>query len=130
MIKLRYQDKCWIVANSLKVFGAPGFMFYAITGITLQSVHGKDYWSYLGVISWLVLIVPAFYAAKYAYKIAKFGEENYNEVISRQTRYRKSNVELHEMKYRFMMETFCYVFMGLFSLPYTVVWFIGFIIGK
>jgi len=93
-------------------------LLYAITGITLHSAHGKeDYFSYIGVIGWLILVVPTFYAAKYAYKIVKFGEENYNEVISRQTRYRKSNVELHEMKYRFMMETFCYAFMGLFAFP-------------
>ena len=130
MINLSYQNKCWIVANSTKVFGLPATLLVLLTIGASTYVKGRSYFDFIGIIGIIVLLVPAFYSIKYAYEIAKFGETNYNEIISRRTRYVKSNTELQEMKYRFMLETFLYAFLGLFAPAYTLVWFIGFVILK
>ena len=131
MIKLSFQDKCWLVANIQKVLTAPALSILFMTYIALITyAEGSDYFEFVGVIGTLVLIFPAYLSVRFAYKITKFAGENFNEVVSRQTKYRKSNVELHEIKYRYMIETFTYSFIGLFAPVFSVVWIVGFLIGN
>jgi len=131
MIKLSFHDKCWLVANIQKVFTAPAIFVFIITiAIFNTSAEGREYYEFVGVVGTLVLIYPAYLSAKYANKITKFAGNNFNEVVSRQTKFRNSNVELHEKKYRYMIETFSYAFIGLFAPVFSIVWFVGFLIGR
>lgn len=131
MIKLSFQDKCWLVANIQKVLTAPALFILLMTYIVLITyAEGRNYFEFIGVVGILTLIFPAYLSIKYANKITKFAGENFNEVVSRQTRYRKSNVELHEIRYRYMIETFTYSFIGLFAPVFSIVWIIGFLIGN
>lgn len=131
MIKLSFHDKCWLVANIQKVITAPALLILIFTFVALSTyAEGRGYFEFIGIIGTLILIYPAYLSVKYAYKITKFAEENFNEVVSRQTKFRKSNVELHEIKYRYMIKTFTYAFLGFFLPVFSIVWFIGFIIHK
>lgn len=133
MIKLSFHDKCWLTANIEKVLTAPALFALIITfAIFTTYVEGRNYFEFVGivgVVGILVLIYSAYLSAKYAYKITRFAEDNFNEVVSRQTKYRKSNVELHEIKYRYMIETFAYAFIGLYAPVFSVVWIAGFFIS-
>jgi hypothetical protein len=127
-MQLSIRDKCWLVANIKRVFVGPSaFIFFMMGMVYMQ--HEKTlppFFTIVGILGTIVLVITGFYAVKFAYQIAKFAEANFDEVVSRRIKWRTSNVELHEMKYRFMWETFGWALFSMYAPIFAIVWLIGY----
>lgn len=129
-MKLSFNDKCWVVANIKRVLVPPSAIL--VFAIFFSAIEVKeelkssnnifDFWSIL------ILIIMGVIAIKYAYHIAKFAETNFDQVVSRRTKWKSSNVELHEMKYRFVLETFGWALFSIFIPQFSIVWFMIYIV--
>lgn len=130
-MKLSFKDKCWLVANIKRVFVGPA-CFSIILIASIYSTHKRGFPTFFDVFGFwnlLVLVIVGIYALKYAYQIAKFAETNFDEVLSRRTKWRVSNVELHEMKYRFVWETFGWALFSIYIPVVSIVWLINYSIN-
>ena len=122
-MKLSFNDKCWVVANIKRVLVPPSaILFFAIFVIFTDAknigIHIPT--NLFGFWSILILIIMGIIAVKYAYQIAKFAEANFDQVVSRRTKWKSSNVELHEMKYRFVLETFGWALFSIFTPLFSI----------
>jgi len=130
-MKLSFNDKCWLVANIKKVMAPPSAILFFIIFIVSADEGKKGIktpFETFGLWSILMLIVMGVIALRYAYKIARYAEANYDQVLSRRTKWKSSNVELHEMKYRFVLETFGWALFSIFTPLFTIIWFLIYLI--
>jgi len=131
-MKLSFNDKCWLVANIKRVFALPAVIFFFIILFTSSEEAKKGLktpFVVFGFWSILILIIIGVVALKYAYQIAKFAETNFDQVVSRRTKWKLSNVELHEMKFHFMWETFGWALFSIYMPFVFIVWLICFSIN-
>jgi len=99
------------------------------TSSSIYTTYKKGFLTFFNVFglwSMLVLMIVGISALKYAYQIAKFAETNFDKVLSRRTKCRVSNVEMHEMKYRFMWETFRWALFCIYIPRASIVWLISY----
>jgi|GEM_PF-1741592 len=125
-MELNFKDKCWLVANIKRVIAPPSVFILFITGVVClnKKIPLQSYTNIFGVLGIIILLFTGWYALKFAYQIAKFAENNFEEVVSRRTKWRTSNVEIHEMKYRFMWETFGWALFSIYAPIFSIVWLI------
>ncbi len=128
-MKLSFNDKCWVVANIKRVLAPPSaILLFAVFYSAEQAKKELNTHNIFGFWSILILIIMGLIAIKYAYQIAKFASANFDQVVSRRTKWKSSNVELHEMKYRFVLETFGWALFSLFTPLFSIVWFVIYIV--
>ena len=130
-MELSFKDKCWLVANVKRVLAPPSaILLFAIFFVCSEANKKglKTPFDTYGFWSILMLIIMGIIALRYAYKIAKFAEANYDQVLSRRTKWKSSNVELHEMKYRYVLETFGWALFSMFVPVFSILFFALFFI--
>lgn len=127
MYKLSNLDKCWLVANIEKITGPIIFIFVLLPFATSVNweVSINEFISSIGVVGFIVIIAGAVYAHKVAKKVSNFASENFQEVVSRRTKWKSSNVELHEMKYKFVLTVYGYTFFSILTPILSIVFLIG-----
>ena len=123
-MKLSTKDKCWQIANIEKVFVPfSGLILLAMIGTyTEHKNEMNSFLDILGLTGTIILLISGVYAIKLANKIANYARDNFEEVVSRSTKWRKSTVELHELKYRYMMERFGWAFFVIYAPIFSIVW--------
>lgn len=127
MYKLSHLDKCWLLANIEKIAGVIIFIFGLLPFMTSDKwgVSTNVLISAIGVVGFIVIIAGAVYAHKVAKKVSNFASENFQEVVSRRTKWKSSNVELHEMKYKFVLTVYGYTFFSILTPILSIVFLIG-----
>jgi len=125
-MELSFKDKCWLVANIKRVFAPPSAVILFMAGVVClnKKIPLSSYSNIVGVFGIIILLCTGWYALKFAYQIAKFAESNFEEVVSRRTKWRTSNVELHEIKYRFMWKTFGWTLFSIYAPIFSIIWLI------
>lgn len=127
MYKLSHLDKCWLLANIEKFAGPIIFIFGLLPFVTSDKwgVSTNELISAIGVVGFIIIIAGAVYAHKVAKKVSNFASENFQEVVSRRTKWKSSNVELHEMKYKFVLTVYGYTFFSILTPILSIVFLIG-----
>lgn len=127
MYKLSNLDKCWLVANIEKITGPIIFIFVLLPFATSVNweVSINEFISSIGLVGLVIIIVAAVYAHRIANKISDFASENFQEVVSRRTKWKSSNVELHEMKYKFVLMVYGCIFFSIVTPIFSIVFLIG-----
>jgi len=127
MYKLSHLDKCWLLANIEKIAGTIIFIFGLLPFVTSDNwkVQANEFISSIGVVGLIVIIAGAVYAHRVAKKVSNFASENFQEVVSRRTKWKSSNVELHEMKYKFVLTVYGYTFFSILTPILSIVFLIG-----
>jgi len=127
MYKLSHLDKCWLLANIEKIAGVIIFIFGLLPFMTSDKwgVSTNVLISAIGVVGFIVIIAGAVFAHRVAKKVSNFASENFQEVVSRRTKWKSSNVELHEMKFKFVLTVYGYTFFSILTPILSIVFLIG-----
>lgn len=127
MYKLSHLDKCWLLANIEKIAGVIIFIFGLLPFMTSDKwgVSTNVLISAIGVVGFIVIIAGAVFAHRVAKKVSNFASENFQEVMSRRTKWKSSNVELHEMKYKFVLTVYGYTCFSILTPILSIVFLIG-----
>jgi hypothetical protein len=123
-MKLSNDDKCWIIANLEKTI-TPFSLIIGLMPVIIYQEHKNELPSFLGVTGiagTTLLILIAIYVLRLANRISNFADKNFESVISKSTKWRKSKVELHEMRYRYTMERFGLVFITIYGPIFSLIW--------
>lgn len=128
-MKLSHLNKCWLVANIERVIVPPfGIISVFILVGVFQPKKGLQPFSFseIGTLGIIGLIITGLIGLFYAYKIANFAQANFEEVVSRRTKWGTSNVDLHEMKYRFVLRTFGWAFFSIYAPMFSIICLISY----
>ena len=111
---LSHLNKCWLVANIDRVFGLPVvFGGIGVYGLFKIKDNIVDTIGILGIIATIAIAVFAFIVAC---KVCGFAYANFQEAISKRTKWKTSNVQQHEMKFVFALKAFVFTFFAIVGI--------------
>ena len=85
----------------------------------------NEIYSAVGIVGLIVIISVAIYAFKISLKLYHFAYDNFEEIISKRTKWKTSNIEQHEMRYRFALKVLGYSFFCIIAPVISIVYLFG-----